>query len=277
MLNDAMGLIQAGNPAAAVGRLHEVVARFPDSREALEAQYQLGAAYEAMGSLKDSISAYGMYIGRAPDGEHADTARLRMETLLARYEAEFPSAATLDQEIELLRSQLQTNPDSNDLAVRLANALWARGDYEPAARLYLAVKDRDPAFAQTKAFTDHIELHSDGTHTLLTPQELSTRERTENPLAVYNLASFGAIRDSFTQVPRFFVVTGQAVNRGTSMLYGVEVTITIYGFGNIVYDTQTVPLGDVRPGEIRAISVRFANFRELESIDRYDYTVSFRR
>jgi hypothetical protein len=61
------------------------------------------------------------------------------------------------------------------------------------------------------------------------------------------------------------------------VLYGVEISITTYGFGNVVYDSQTVPVGDVRPGEIRAFSVRFANFREIESIDHYDYSVSYQR
>jgi hypothetical protein len=277
MLSDAEALMESGNPAAAVGRLHEVVARYPESREALEAQFTLGVAYESMNSLKDAITAYSQYIARAPEGKHADEARERVGLLAPKYEADFPSADNIERTIESLRTQLQADPDSNDLAVQLANALWAHGDYEPAAKLYFALKDRDPSFGDSDTFTNHIEMHSDGTYTLLTPTELSKRERSQNPLAVFNLASFGAIRDSFTQVPRYFVVTGQAVNRSDSMLYGVEITITIYGFGGIVYDTHTVPMGNVRPGEIRAFSVRFSNFRELESIDRYDYTVSFRR
>ncbi len=277
MLADALDLMRGGNPAAAVGRLHEVTARFPDTPESLEAQYQLGRAYESLGSIKDAITAYGLYLGRAPDGDNADDARARMESLLKKYEDEFPSADTIDREIESLRRELQQNPESNDLALKLADALWMRGQYESAAKLYFAVRDRDPAVAQSAAFRNRIELHADGSHTLLTPAELTKRERSNNPLSVINLSSFAAIRDSITQVPRYFVVTGEAVNRGDSVLYGVEVTINIYGFGGTIYDTQTVRLGDVRPGEIRALSVRFSNFRELESIDRYDSSVSYRR
>jgi tetratricopeptide (TPR) repeat protein len=277
MLKDAMDLIQSGNSAAAVGRLQEVVARFPNTAEALESQYQLGVAYESLGSMKDAISAYGLYVGRSPDGERADDARQRMERLLHEYEAQFPSTEKIDQDIEALRRDLQQNPQSNDLAVRLADALWMRGEYDSSARLYLAVYDRDASVAQSEAFRNRIELHSDGSYTLLTPAELTKRERSLNPLSVINLSSFSAIRDTFTQVPYYYVVTGQAVNRGDSVLYEVEVTITIYGFGGDVYDTQTIPLGVVRPGEIRALSARFSNFRDIDSIDRYDYTVSFRR
>lgn len=277
VLADAMELLRAGNPAAAVGRLHEVVARYPDSPESLEAQYQLAVAYESLGSLKDAISAYGLYVGRSPDGAHADDARRRMEKLLVTYEAEFPSADTLDEEIESLREQLQNDPESNELAERLANALWTRGDYEQAGRIYGALKDRDAEFARSEVFRNRVELRPDGSYTLLTPAELNRRERAQNPINVINLSSFAAIRDSITQVPRYFVVTGQAVNRSDSLIYGVEVTLTIYGFGGDVYDTQTVPIGTMRRAETRAFSVRFSNFRDLESIDRYDYTVSFRR
>lgn len=277
MFADAMALLQSGNAAAAVGGFHEVVARYPDAPEAIVAQYQLGVAYESLDSIKDAISAYGLYVERAPQGEYADDARERRERLLREYEAQFPSTETIDREIEALRRELQRNPESNDLALRLASALWVRGEYESAARLYMAVYERDPRLARSEDFENRIELHDDGSYTLLTPAELTRRERTLNPLTVINLSSFPAIRDSITQVPLYYVVTGQAVNRGDSVLYDVEITINIYGFGGTVYDTQTVPIGTVRPGEIRALSVRFSNFREIESIDRYDYTVAFRR
>ncbi len=230
-----------------------------------------------MGGLRDAIMALDLYLTRAPGGKYAEDARSRLARLRDAYESVFPTPKEINARIAELREARQAEPQSLDIAKELADALWVRGDYEAAADVYFEVLDRQPAFAETSTFQQRIELHPDGTHTLLTPTELSRREKERNPIQVTNLSAFSAVRDTFTQVPRYFVVTGQAVNRSDSVLYGVDITITIYGFGNVVYDTRTYPLGNMYPGETRAFSVRFGNFRELTSIDRYDYTVSFRR
>jgi tetratricopeptide (TPR) repeat protein len=274
---DAEQLIQNGNPAAAVGRLQEVVARYPDRPEAQEARYLLGLAYEALGGVGDAIRAYESYLAFTPKGPWADESRMARDRLRNQYEASFPSRDKLDREIESLRAVHQAQPASAERALGLADALWMRGDYEEAGAIYIDLAKHDPGFAKSDHFTTRIEPHDDGSHTVLTPSEVGRREKARNPIEVINVNSFGAVRDSFTQIPRFFVVTGQAVNRGGSVMHGVGVTVTIYGFGNIVYDTDTTQMGDLNPGEIRAFSMRFSNFRELNSIDRVDHAVSFRR
>ncbi|MDK1021474.1 MAG: hypothetical protein QGD90_07545, partial [Candidatus Hydrogenedentes bacterium] len=136
---------------------------------------------------------------------------------------------------------------------------------------------RDEAFKSDPVFSRRIELRPDGTHVLLTPTEIMRREIERQPISVTNMTSFRSGRDRRTQVPRHFVVTGQAINRSDSVLYGVQVLITIYGFGYRVYDTGAYRIGEMYPGEMRAFTVRFANFRELNSIERYDYSVRFQR
>lgn len=270
-------LLDQGDPVPAVSRLQALLARYPESKEALEGQYWLGVAYQKLGGVRDAIMAFDVYLSRAPEGEHATDAQQRMASLREDYETLFPTPEEIDKRIADLREARRANPDSITITKDLANALWMRGDYQAAADLYFEIVDKDPDFANDPTFKERIEINPDGSHTLLTPTELSRREKARNPVQVVNLTSFGAVRDTFTQVPRYFVVTGQAVNRSESVLYGVEITITIYGFGNVVYDTRTFPLGNMYPGETRAFSVRFSNFRELNSIDRYDYTISFRR
>lgn len=277
LLAEARTYLKQENPAPAVTRLQGLLARYPESPEAVEGHYWLGLAYDQLGGLRDAIMSLDVYLSRAPDGQYAADARARLARLRDSYESVFPTSDEINQRIAALREARQANPDSLDVAKDLAEALWLRGDYNAAGELYFEILERQPSFAETETFQDRIELHPDGSHTLLTPTELSRREKERNPIQVVNLSAFSAVRDTFTQVPRYFVVTGQAVNRSDSVLYGVDINITIYGFGNVVYDTRTYPLGDMYPGETRAFSVRFGNFRELISIDRYDYTVSFRR
>ncbi len=274
---EADRLIQSGNSAIAVGRLHEIAARYPGTREAADAQYLLGVAYENLGGLRDAIDAYDAYLALASAGEWADESRISGDRLRHLYASSFPAPEAIDREIGAARAALQAEPGSSDAKRRLADSLWTRGEYDEAGALYLELAHKDADFAASDHFRQRVERRDDGPHTILTPAEVSRRAAEKTPLQVVNINSFPAVRDSITQIPLFFVVTGQAVNRGQSILYGANVTVTLFGFGSTVYDTQTTPFGDVAPGETRAFSMRFSNYRELNSIDRYEYSVSFRR
>lgn len=274
---EAEQLIESGNPAAAVGRLQEIILRYPGTPESADAQYLLGVAYENLGGTRDAISAYDTYLDVSPEGEWAEASRLSRDRLRHQYEASFPSQEKVNQEITALRAQQQADPTSVDTKMRLADALWTQGQYEDAAKAYVEVAGSNADFAKSDHFRTRVELKPDGSYTVLTPMEVSRREASRNPIQVINTNSFAAVRDSFTQVPRFFVVTGQAVNRGESVIYGVNINVTLYGFGSQIYDTGTAQLGDMNPGEIRSFSLRFSNFREINSIERYESSVSFRR
>jgi len=274
---EADRLIQSGESALAAGRLHEIILRYPGTPEAADAQYLLGVAYENVGGLRDAITAYDAYLAIAPDGEWADESRMAGERLRHQYTASFPAPEAIDREIDAARAAVQAQPDSAEAKLRLADVLWRRGDYDDAAALYLELAKRDPNFAASEHFRTRVEQRADGSHTVLTPAEVSRRAAEKNPIRIVNLSSFSAVRDSITQIPLYFVVTGQAVNQAESVIYGASVTVTLFGFGNTVYDTQTTTFGDLAPGETRAFSMRFSNYRELNSIDRYEYAVSFRR
>lgn len=274
---EAEQLIESGNPAAAVGRLQEIILRYPGTPEAADAQYLLGLAYENLGGTRDAILAYDTYLSVAPEGEWAEASRLSRDRLNHQYEASFPPQEKVNAEIDALRAQQKADPTSVDTKLKLADVLWTQGQYDDAAKTYVEVAGFNKDFAQSEHFRSRVELKQDGSYTVLTPTEVSKREAARNPIQIINTNSFAAVRDSFTQVPRFFVVTGQAVNRGDSVIYGVNVNVTLFGFGSQIYDTDTAQLGDMNPGETRAFSMRFANFREINSIDRYEYSVSFRR
>jgi len=277
LLSAGKQALESGLTPVAVQRFQELTARYPESAAAIEAQYWLGRSYEDLGVLRDAVASYDTYLAAVPEGGLSDEARDRAQRLRDNFDEAFPSPETLDERIASLRQRVAGNPDDFAARADLANALWTRGHYDEAASIYMALYDAEPDVANRAEFQRRIELHPDGTYTILTPSELARREREANPLQVVNFTGFPGIRDTFTQVPRGFIVTGQVVNRGDSVLYGVEITVTVYGFGNTVYDTGTEFLGNMRPGETRAFSMRFRNFRELNSIERYEYKVRFER
>ena len=277
LLADARSAIARGNVVLALPQLHEVVARHPGSPEALEAHYLLGKAYYDLDAYRDAIEELSRYLEAAPTGEHAGESRALMNRLSTEYRERFPSSEELDVEIASLRERWNADPASIESGKALADRLWLRGRYEEAGEVYLGIVRQASAFAQAAKFSQRVELRADGSYVLLTPTEITRREIERRPITVINLSSYRSGRDRRTQLQRYFVVTGQAVNRSEGLLRGVEIDITIYGFGSRIYDTSGYRIGDMHPGETRPFRVRFSDFRELNSIDRYDYSVRFRR
>ncbi len=277
LMGEAKSTRDGGNPIAAIPQFHELIARYPGSDQATEAHYLLGLTYYEIEGYRDAIEELNRYLAAAPAGPYAEESRALADRLSKENRKRFPTSEELDAEILLLREKSAADPSSKAVQKDLADRLWLRGRYEEAAQMYLDMAARDEAFKQDPIFTRRIELRPDGSHVLLTPEEIVRREVYRQPIAVTNLTSFRSGRDRRTQVPNYFVVTGQAINRSQNKLSGVEIGITIYGFGAQVYDTKQFRIGEMYPGETRAFSLRFSNFRELNSIDRYDYSVRFRR
>jgi tetratricopeptide (TPR) repeat protein len=217
------------------------------------------------------------YLELAPDGPRAAEAQELAREIDTEYRALFPGPDEIDQAIADARRELEQQPDSPDRAAALADALWKRGNYDEAGSIYATLASEYPDRAADLGVYNRIEFYRDNTYVVLTPTEVARREKEIRPLEIINLTSFRAVRDSFSAVPRFYVVSGQAVNRSDSMLYDVQVDVTIYGFGNVVYDTNTVFLGRMLPGETRAFSLRFTNFDDINRIDRHEAVGRFQR
>lgn len=277
LLSEARSTRANGNPIAAIPQFHEIIARYPDSKEAIEAHYFLGVTYGDIEGHRDAIEELNLYLEAAPSGAHAEESRALVERLYEEYRKRFPTTQDLDADIASLREKLDNAPDSDEIRIALADRLWLLGRYEEAEKIYLEIAARDETFKSDPIFSQRIELRPNGTHVLMTPAEIMRREIERQPIGVTNMTSFRSGRDRRTQVARHFVVTGQAINRSDSVLYGVEILVTIYGFGYRVYDTGAYRIGEMYPGETRAFTVRFANFEDLNRIERYDYSVRFQR
>lgn len=278
LLSDARDMQRKGNNSAAILRLCEVRDRYPETREASEANYWLGVAYGEVESHRDAIESLRAYLRAEPDGRYADDARPLLQSFSREYDRRFPSPDKLDADISALRAELSRSPGSPQLKRTLADKLWSRGHYDEAGGLYVELSRADTSFQKDPVFIQRIEMRRDGSHIVLDPAELIRRNIEANPVSIINTSSFRSGRDRRTQVPRFFVVSGQALNRSQSVLYGVEVRCTIYGFGGAqVYDVSNQRIGRLNPGESRAFSMRFQNFRDLNNIERYECTAVFQR
>jgi tetratricopeptide (TPR) repeat protein len=269
--------IEAGRASDAIPRLLYVVSVYPDAPSAVEARYWLGVAYNELNGFQDAVEFFQEYLRLAPDGPRAAEATEKLKEISERYAANFDTPGELDREIAQASASIQENPNNVQARMQLADALWRRGDYADAAKLYADIGKEHPEYARDPVLCGRVELLPDGEYIVLTPAEVQRRQEQANPIVVINTASFRAGRDRWTQVPQFYVVTGQVLNQGDRALYGVAVYVTLYGFGNVVFDTSTVHIGRLNPGELRAFSVRFSNFENIESIDRYECVATFER
>ena len=275
-VDTARRLIDQSDYQSAVAHLQKTIEGHPTANATLEARYFLGMAYFLMDAHENAIVSLNDYLRMAPSGAHAADSREMIARLSAEHDQKFPSRKTLDTRIADLREQLADDPSANNLRITLADLLWKRTAYPEAGDVYRQIVEADPSFARSRTFADRIEVQPDGRYVYLTPQEINRRSIEREPLVIINTSSFLGGRQQFTQVPRYYIVTGVAANRSDKTLNGVEVDIAIYNFSNTVYDARTVRLGRLGPGASRAFSVRFTNFDDINNVDRFTCAGTFR-
>ena len=276
-LAEAEQMIKSKDYELAIPRLVQLIAKKPDSNAAVEGRYLLGVAYVHINSVQDAIGVFDEYLSLAPQGPHAQEVKEYVAKLKAEYEKKYPNPDELDARIKTAMKQVQTHPGDDNAQLNLADLLWKRGDYDTAGKIYIKLLNKDPNYGRKPEIAQRIEHMPDGQYIVLTPSEIERRSIESRPLEIVNTYTFRSGEDLLTREKRFYVVTGQAYNRGDSILYGVQVHVTIYGFGNVIYDTATVNIGRLNPKEKRAFSVRFSNFDNIENVARYDCVGTFER
>jgi len=270
-------LLERKEHSIVIPRLLQIMTKYPDTPAALDAEYFLAYTYQSIKSYREAIDLYNEYLRRAPDGEHAQESHDALAVLVEEYERNFWTAERLNGQIESLNAQLEGEPSNIAWQIDLAGLLWKRGDYLQAGQVYADIIEAEPAYYEDATIRGRIERSPNGDYLVITPAEVQRRAIERQPLSIVNASAFKSGEDLITRTPLYYVVTGLAVNRSDSVLYGAQVLVTIYGFGNVVYDTNTVTLGRLNPGEMRAFSVRFFNFPSIHNIHRYETVASFDR
>ena len=276
-VEEARRAVEGGDVTAAIPHLLHVISKYPDSKAALDARYWLGVAYNEIRSYREAIELLNEYLRLAPDGKLADEANTLVASLTREYEKNYTTPEELDAHIKEMAERVRDHPGELSYQLTLADLLWRRGNYEESGELYARIVEKHPEYAADETVLNRIELRADGSYAVLSPSEMQRREIEERPLITLNTSAFQNESERTYRESRYYVVTGQVLNRSDSILYGVQVIVTIYGFGNVVYDTSTVDIGRMNPGETRAFSVRFRNFDNISNITRFECVPRFQR
>lgn len=264
----------------AIPKLLNLISRSRGTNAGTESHYVLGLCYSEIEGYKDAIVMFQKYLELAPKGKFAEDSLKQVKTLSIAYNAKFPSDASIKAEIKRLEDELINSPEppnSTDLKIQLADQYWVLGSYAQAGDLYVEIAKANPEFRSDQTFRERIDLHQDGTFTLITPDEQIRRAVEKEPLVIVNKNGFKTGRDTFKRTRQSYIVSGQIHNRSSERQHDVEVITTIYGFGNVIWDTKKNRIGRMNPGEIRAFSFKFQNFRNIEDLNRYTCEVTYKR
>ncbi len=268
-------MMKAGDYNTVIPRLFQIIERNPSSKTSIEARYRLGEAYHKVGGYRDAIEMYREYIRLAPDGPFAERSKDYAAEISAEYRELFMTSKKLDETIEALEAKLKSQPSDVAARLELADFLWRRGDFADAGRHYIQVIRERPEFAHDATIRNRVERNSQGEYIIIEPEELMRRQIAMNPLLIVNENAFNSDRGRAPRREPQYVVTGQVLNRGERILYGVSVNVTLYGFGKVVYDAKSVNIGRMSPGEIRAFSVTCSTYENADNISGHESVATF--
>jgi len=276
-LAEAKRMVKAGEYSLVIPRLTQLTSEFPGDQAAVEARYFLGVAYYNLGGYGDALQNFKEYGELAPQGEHTVSAKEYIQRLTANAPA---TPAETNQKILDALARSAAKPEDASIKLELANLYWEAARYDEAGKVYAELLAKWPNLMNDTVVRTRVAVEADGSLTVLSPQETERRYREQDPLQIFNVSAFrsGRFEDwNATARERYYNVAGQAVNRSARPLEDARITVTIYGMGQMVYDTQTTSLGTLQPGETRAFSVQFSKFDNIFNVTRYDCTGTFRR
>ncbi|HPO13302.1 MAG TPA: FxLYD domain-containing protein [Candidatus Hydrogenedentes bacterium] len=277
----AQRMIRSGEYSLAIPRLMQVLSKNPESLSGIEARYFLGLTYYKIGGYRDALNYFNEYLAKSPGGQYSDMTREYIAKL--EDQAAKTKAAKEELQAKIAEAQQKAGSESQQFArqLELANLYWKNAQYLEAGEVYRKILQQWPQLASDAAIRERMELAPDGTYTVLTPTEVERRFAEKEPVVIYNTHSFRSGRFGSWQNSSLkdttYNVTGVVANRSQGVLENVQVIVTIYGFGSMIYDTQTFTAGRLRPGEKRAFSVRFTNFDTIENVERYECVGTFQR
>lgn len=276
----AQRMIRAGNYSMVIPKLQHIINTYPETSAGIEARYFLGLSYYQIGGYRDALNYFLEYSEAAPNGKYAELCQEYVAGLTERAGGEIDEAQA-QARIQAAEERAQLMPETFAHQLELADLYWKDAQYEKAGEIYQTILEHWPQLQTDATIRTRIERGPDGRFIVLTPNEVARRYADAEPLLIANTRWFrsGSHRGWSSSSGRdfFYHVSGYAINRGAETLRNVRVHVTLYGFGSLVYDVKTVSIGQLRPGEERAFSVRFDDFDNIENVNRYECTGEFDR
>jgi len=275
-LAEAKRMLRAGEHSRVIPRLMGITTQYAGTDAGTEAWYVLGLTYFKIDGHQDAEKYFRKYIALAPEGDYAALCRAYISGMENAATQRGTERAAL--EARVAKFDGIDAPEELAASLELAETYWHENEFEKASVVYTQVLQAWPTLKDDAIIRQRMELGPDGHYVVLTPAEVERRHSAAEPMTVFNVQTFRSGRyrtDQYGYQDEYYNVTGQVVNRGEVPLFDTGLNVTIFGLAGQVYDTLTVQFGQLRPGEVRAFSVRFNNFDNIANVHRYECTVFY--
>jgi tetratricopeptide (TPR) repeat protein len=275
-LAEAKRMLRASEHSRVIPKLTGITTQYAGTDAGIEAWYVLGLTYYKIDGLQDAGHCFRTYLELAPQGEYAALCRAYIAGMESAVEQRGAERAALEARVAKFDSV--DAPEELAASLELADTYWRENEFEKSAAVYTRVLRTWPTLKDDAIIAQRMELGPDGHYKALTPVEAERRQSAAEPMTAFNVQTFRSGRyrtDQYGYQDEYYNVTGQVVNRGEVPLFDTGLNVTIFGLAGQVYDTLTVQFGQLRPGEVRAFSVRFNNFDNIANVHRYECTVFY--
>lgn len=275
-LNYAQRLIEKGEFSQALPKLLSIVESGKNNYP--ESHYLLGVVYQELGSPQNALTHYIKYLQIAPTGIYSENSKRKISEILGKPDTQIERVTTIEERISSLEEMLKIHPKNKNIMLELANWYWINQNYDKAGELYRELVILYPELWNEDVIASRIEKDERGNIIVLSPDEALKREAERKPIVFFNVTSFRSGRQfgwASDLRHQIYNVTGQVRNRSSRTIKNLSVQVTIYGFSGMVYDTKTVNLGNLNPGQTKPFSIQFTNFDTIENVDHYDYVAYY--
>ncbi len=256
----------------------------PDSQVRQKMLFLMGKCYfnDQVRAYHDARIAYLQYIETYPNGQYVAEARQCLAEIdnaqKQRNQRAEIKLGQVAQEIETIKAAIQADPHNGnlynnaDLHLKLGNALWRLQRYDEARDAYVRSYELNAALRENTTIRERLTTDAAGQIVPVTPERRSEIERERQPLVVFNDNAYKSRlnNDLYSAREVNYNVTGLIRNQSARELSGVVLEVRFFNPNRDLMDTQTIEIGNIGPGSVRAFLAQAINYDNLYNIVRYE-------
>ena len=261
---EARRLLESGRNEEAMLLLQGVVVSGREAEKVQEATYLLGLAYYRMGAHAKAGELLQEYLENYNGGAYKDGAveilRAINEKAAVDQQRKAAAAEAFSLRLQAAETAVKSNPNSANARTELGDVYYSAGRYEEAIQAYGAAERLGFDTAADPGVADRL---GDARFQV-------AREGTERALAGLVVSD---VSHDVRHEPRgggyrnYVVVTGKVTNSTAEAFRSVTVNVSVYSTLLQLVDARDAGVGTLRPGQIKAFSVRIEDIGNVPIVD----------
>lgn len=262
-LNDANLLYQQGQYESALVKYSSYVySPFPNKTEMASARYYMGLCQYLLKRYGEAAETMTVLLKSHPDfamtGEAIEILNNSNAQLAAKQTEVLQQQTNQLNTLAELQKQVSQSPNNAQLHFQLGNQYWEAGEYKTAALHYEQAVLLHPEYEKDNVIRNRVYYNNNN---VLVPRDpLQALQQLDDVIRLHNVRHDVRTRVDFLGRTQSIRVSGEAENVTIRTVNQVSVELTLVDFFERIQDSQTVQLGNIRPGEKKPFSVLMDQF-----------------